>query len=97
MKLLLAALLSAGTVAASYGALVELYRTAHAHLLTIESHRDKGLEQAARLQWQLDDLPGNPTVEQLVEHGYLAPSYLTRERVGDPIALPETLPEEPQQ
>lgn len=96
MKFILAALLSAGTVAASYTALVELYRTAHAHLLIIESNRDKATEQAARLQWQLDDMPGNPTVEQLVEHGYIAPSYLNRERVGEPIELPETLPAEPQ-
>lgn len=94
MKYLIAALLSAATVSASYTALVELYRTAHGHLLTIEALRDRQTEQAARIAWQLDGRAGNPSVEQLVEAGYIDASYLTRPRVGDPIELPETLSEE---
>ncbi len=93
-KHLLAALLSAGTVSATYTAVVALYRASHAQLQTLEAHRDQATEQVARIQWALDDKPGAPTVDQLIEGGYIAPSYTDRPRVGDPLELPAELPAE---
>lgn len=92
MKFLLYALLTAGTVSASYTALVELYRTAHSHLLQIEALRDQGTIQAARTAWMLDGKEGNPTVDQLIDAGYIAESYRTRPTVGEPLQLPAELP-----
>ena len=94
MKYLLYALLTAGTVSVSYTALVDLYRTAHIHLLQIEALRDQGTIQAARTAWMLDGKEGNPTVEQLIEAGYIADSFRTRPTVGEPLQLPAELPQE---
>lgn len=94
MKFLLYALLTAGTVSASYTALVELYRTAHTHLLQVERLRDLGTIQAAKAAWALDGRsPDDPTVDQLIEAGYIADTYRDRPKVGEPIELPEQLPE----
>lgn len=94
MKYLLYALLTAGTVSVSYTALVDLYRTAHTHLLQIEALRDQGTIQAARTAWMLDGKEGNPTVEQLIAAGYISESFRTRPTVGEPLQLPAELPKE---
>ncbi len=95
LKFALAALLSAGTVSATYTAVVALYRASHAQLLVLEAQRDQATEQVARIQWALDDKPGAPTVGQLIEGGYISPSYTDRPRVGEPLELPAELPAEP--
>lgn len=93
MQYLIAALLAAATVSASYPALVQVYRTAHAQLLEIEAHRDRATEQLARLQWKADGNYGEPTIEQLIQAGYIAETYRDKPTVGAPIELPEQLPE----
>lgn len=88
LNYLVAAVIAGGATAATYDDMKALYHEAHAMVLHIEAQRDAQTEQLARVAWAADRKPGNPTTQELVDAGYLAPSYLTREKVGEPMALP---------
>lgn len=90
LTLLLSAILAGGTVALTYEGVVSLYKAAHTQALFIEQQRDAMTLQHAKLQFQVDNQPGEPTVERLVELGYIDKSFLDRPRVGPPVELPES-------
>ena len=95
--IIITALLSAGSVAGVYTATVELYRASHAQLLAVEAQRDQDAERVARLQWQVSERQGKPSLEQPIAAGYLPADHMVRKRVGEPTPLPAELPQEPPQ
>lgn len=90
LALLLSVVLAGGAAALTYDDIRNLYQTAHQQLLDVEAQRDAQTLQAARIQCQALHGADNLTEAQLVDYGCLNESFLSRPKVGAPVALPDS-------
>lgn len=83
-------LLASAIGAAAFGmtpeSLIALYEEKHAQVEQLEADVNSQLIKSAKMAWWADGHPGIPSVEDLVDYGYLASDYNERPRVGAPIA-----------
>lgn len=82
IALLLTALTGAGTVALTADQLWNIHASASQTLQRVQATNDAQLLEAATVLYQLQTGQSDtPSVERLVELGYLKPEFLSRERV----------------
>ena len=81
LSLLVSALVGGGIAMVSVDDLSAINASAKGKLAAVQEMNDAQVFEAAQVMYELDGGVAKASAEELVAHGYLKPSYLTRERV----------------